>query len=132
MEMEKKILCFIGFIVGSFIALIIVGLIKLNSKDSDTIQDYDPIVFLEKAESYEGKRETSFKVFKVLSDVALAKEVSHKESGRYFGKTVLIYGKYFYNDQVVTVRNPQIVGTYRYTTIRDLDVTVPIIKGKME
>lgn len=130
--MEKKILCFVGSIIGSFIALIIVGMIILNSKDNDTVQDYDPIVYLEKAESYEGKGETSFKVFQVLTDAALMMEVSDKENKRYFGKTVLIYGKYFYNDQVVTVKNPQIVGTYSYISKSDENMTVPIIEGEME
>lgn len=130
--MEKKILCFVGSIIGSFIALIIVGMIILNSKDSDTVQDYDPIVYLEKVESYEGKGETSFKVFQVLTDAALMREVSDKEYERYFGKIVLIYGKYFYDDQVVTVKNPQIVGTYSYISKGNENMTVPIIEGEME
>ena len=132
MEMEKKILCFVGSIIGSFIALIIVGMIILNPKDSDTVQDCDPIVYLEKAESYENKKETSFKVFQVLSDAALMREVSDKEYERYFGKIVLVYGKYFYDDQVVTVRNPRRVGTYSYISKSDENMTVPIIEGEME
>ena len=132
MEMEKKILCFVGSIIGSFIALIIVGMIILNSKDSDTVQDYDPIVYLEKVESYENKKETSFKVFQVLSDAALMREVSDKKNEWYFGKIVLIYGKYFYNDQVVTVSKPQRVGTYSYISKSDENMTVPIIEGKIE
>ena len=126
--MERKSI-FLGIIIGIVLTFSTLYLIGLGNQNSE---DYDPIVYLEKAESYEGKRETSFKVFQVLSDGALMNEVSHKESGRYFGKTVLIYGKYFYNDQVVTVKNPRIVGTYRYTTIKDLDMNVPIIEGEME
>lgn len=126
--MERKSI-FLGIIIGIVLTFSTLYLIGLGNQNSE---DYDPIVYLEKAESYENKKETSFKVFQVLSDAALMNEVSHKESGRYFGKTVLIYGKYFYNDQVVTVKNPRIVGTYRYTTIKDLDMNVPIIEGEME
>lgn len=129
----EKVYFFVGALIGGVIGIIAFELISTqNSKDSDTVQDYDPIVYLEKAESYEDKGETSFKVFKVLSDAALMREVSDKENKRYFGKIVLIYGKYFYNDQVVTVKNPQIVGTYSYISKGDENITVPIIEGKIE
>ena len=129
----EKVYFFVGALIGGVIGIIAFELISTqNSKDSDTVQDYDPIVYLEKAESYEGKGETSFKVFQVLTDAALMKEVSDKENERYFGKIVLIYGKYFYNDQVVTVKNPQIVGTYSYISKGDENITVPIIEGKIE
>ena len=129
----EKVYFFVGALIGGVIGIIAFELISTqNPKDNDTVQDYDPIVYLEKAESYEDKGETSFKVFKVLSDAALMREVSDKENKRYFGKIVLIYGKYFYNDQVVTVSKPQRVGTYRYTDITDVEMTVPIIEGKIE
>ena len=129
----EKVYFFVGALIGGVIGIIAFELISTqNSKDSDTVQDYDPIVYLEKAESYEGKGETSFKVFQVLTDAALMREVSDKENERYFGKTVLVYGKYFYNDQVVTVKNPQIVGTYSYISKGDENITVPIIEGKIE
>ena len=123
---------FVGTLIGSAITVIIFGLIINSSEVKDSVQDYDPIIYLEKAESYENKKETSFKVFKVLSDGALMREISDKENGRYFGKVALIYGKYFYNDQVVVVKNPQRVGTYRYTTSENSDMSVPIIEGEME
>ena len=129
----EKVYFFVGALIGGVIGIIAFELISTqNSKDSDTVQDCDPIVYLEKAESYEDKGETSFKVFKVLSDAALMREVSDKENKRYFGKIVLIYGKYFYNDQVVTVKNPQIVGTYSYISKGDEKITVAIIEGKIE
>lgn len=129
----EKVYFFVGALIGGVIGIIAFELISTqNSKNSDTVQDYDPIVYLEKAESYEGKGETSFKVFQVLTDAALMREVSDKENERYFGKIVLIYGKYFYDDQVVTVRNPQIVGTYSYISKSDENITVPIIEGKIE
>lgn len=129
----EKVYFFVGALIGGVIGIIAFELISTqNSKDSDTVQDYDPIVYLEKAESYEGKGETSFKVFQVLTDAALMREVSDKENKRYFGKIVLIYGKYFYDDQVVTVRNPQRVGTYSYTNKGGMPMTVPVIEGEME
>ena len=129
----EKVYFFVGALIGGVIGIIAFELISTqNSKDSDTVQDYDPIVYLEKVKSYEGKGETSFKFFQVLTDAALMMEVSDKENKRYFGKTVLIYGKYFYNDQVVTVKNPQIVGTYSYINKGDENMTVPIIEGKIE
>ena len=129
----EKVYFFVGALIGGVIGIITFELILTqNPKDNDTVQDYDPIVYLEKAESYENKKETSFKVFQVLTDAALMKEISDKENKWYFGKTVLVYGKYFYNDQVVVVKNPQRIGTYRYTTIKNSDMSVPIIEGEME
>lgn len=133
MEMKEKILYFVSFIFGSLIlAILIVGLRKLISKDNSSIQDYDPTIHTEKGKSYEHKKEASFKVFQVLSDGALMDEIADKEKELYFGKVVLIRGKDFYNDQVVTVKNPRIVGIYRYTTVENFDMSVPIIEGEME
>ena len=126
--MERKSI-FLGIIIGivlTFSTLYLIGLGNQNLEDNDTVQDCDPIVYLEKVESYENKTVTSFKVSQVLSDAALMREVSDKERERYFGKTVLVYGKYFYDDQVVTVKNPRIVGIYRGY------MSVPIIEGEME
>lgn len=129
----EKVYFFVGALIGGVIGIITFELILTqNPKDSDSVQDCDPIIYLEKAESYENKKETSFKVCKVLSDGALMREISDKENGWYFGKVVLIYGKYFYNDQVVVVKNPQRIGTYRYTTSENSDMSVPIIEGEME
>lgn len=133
MEMKEKILYFVSFIFGSLIlAILIVGLARLISKDNSSIQDNDPTIHTEKGKSYENKKETSFKVFQVLSDAALMDEIADKEKELYFGKVVLIRGKDFYNDQVVTVKNPRIVGIYRYTTVENFDMSVPIIEGEME
>ena len=133
MGMKEKILYFVSFIFGSLIlAILIVGLARLISKDNSSIQDNDPTIHIEKGKSYEHKKETSFKVFQVLSDAALMDEIADKEKELYFGKVVLIRGKDFYNDQVVTVKNPRIVGIYRYTTVENFDMSVPIIEGEME
>ena len=126
--MERKSI-FLGIIIGIVLTFSTLYLIGLGNQNSE---DYDPTIHIEKGKSYENKKETSFKVFQVLSDAALMREISDKENGRYFGKVVLIYGKYFYNDQVVVVKNPQRVGTYRYTTSENSDMSVPIIEGEME
>ena len=123
----EKVYFFVGALIGGVIGIITFELILTQNP-----KDNDPIIYLEKAESYENKGETSFKVFQVLSDAALMREVSDKEYERYFGKIVLVYGKYFYDDQVVTVKNPQIVGTYSYISKSDENMTVPIIEGEME
>ena len=131
----EKVYFFVGALIGGVIGIIAFELISTqNSKDNDTVQDCDPIVYLEKAESYEGKGETSFKVFQVLSDAALATEIFWERDKRrkYFGKSVLIRGKDFYDGQIINVRNPRRVGTYRYTDITDVEMTVPIIEGEME
>ena len=133
MEMKEKILYFVSFIFGSLIlAILIVRLARLISKDNSSIQDNDPTIHIEKGKRKKKKKETSFKVFQVLSDAALMDEIADKEKELYFGKVVLIRGKDFYNDQVVTVKNPRIVGIYRYTTVENFDMSVPIIEGEME
>lgn len=126
--MERKSI-FLGIIIGivlTFSTLYLIGLGNQNSEDND------PTIHIKKGKSYENKKETSFKVFQVLSDAALMDEIADKEKELYFGKVVLIRGKDFYNDQVVTVKNPRVVGIYRYTTVENFDMSVPIIEGEME
>lgn len=120
---------FLGIIIGIVLTFSTLYLIWLGNQNSE---DNDPTIHIEKGKSYENKKETSFKVFQVLSDAALMDEIADKEKELYFGKVVLIRGKDFYNDQVVTVKNPRIVGTYRYTTVENFDMCVPIIEGEME
>lgn len=126
--MERKSI-FLGIIIGIVLTFSTLYLIGLGNQNSE---DYDPTIHIEKGKSYENKKETSFKVFQVLSDAALMDEIADKEKELYFGKVVLIRGKDFYNDQVVTVKNPRIVGIYRYTTVENFDMSVPIIEGEME
>ena len=120
---------FLGIIIGIVLTFSTLYLIWLGNQNSE---DNDPTIHIEKGKSYENKKETSFKVFQVLSDAALMDEIADKEKELYFGKVVLIRGKDFYNDQVVTVKNPRIVGIYRYTTVENFDMSVPIIEGEME
>jgi beta-glucosidase/6-phospho-beta-glucosidase/beta-galactosidase len=125
--MNKKSF-FLGVVTGivlTFATLFVIGKV-INSADNSTIQR------LEKPVSYENKKETSFKVFQVLDDAALAREISEEGLKLYTGNTVVVLGKNYYTDQVVTVKYPQRVGTYSYTTQGGISMTVPIIDGEME
>ena len=127
--MDKKSF-FLGVltcIVLTFIGLFVIGLVSLKSENG-TIQ------YLENPVSYENKKETSFRVFQVFGNKALADEVSDTvgNSVLYLGNTVLLLGENFYSNQVVNVKNPQRVGTYNYTNKGGRSMTVPVIEGQME
>ena len=127
--MNKKSF-FLGISIGivlTFVGLFVIGLVYQKSKDSR-------IQYLENPVSYENKKETSFKVFQVLENKALTNEVSDTvgNSVFYSGNTVLLLGDNYYNDQVVNVKNPQRVGTFKYITNEKEIMTVPIIGGQME
>ena len=114
---------FLGAIFGMVIILIIDGLEYRKSKDNDCIR------YFEESVSYENKKETSFEVYDVLGNAAIATEISlnYGKHKNYNGKFVLIHGEDFYDGQIINVRNPRRVGTYRY-----MSNTVPIIEGEME
>ena len=130
--MDKKSF-FLGVLAGivvTLVSLFIIGQAKQNSSDSDSIK------YLDEPLSYENKKETSFKVHLVLDNAALATEASDKIDdivvvGDY-GKTVMLLGENFYTDQIVTVKNPQRVGTYSYVNNAGAPVTVPVLDGEME
>ena len=126
MNMKSFFLGVVTGVVLTFVIFFVIGLVYLNSADND------PIQYLEKRVSYEDKTETSFKVFQVLGSAALASEISNKEYKWYNGNTVVILGENFYSDQVVTVKNPQRVGTYSYTNKGGMPMTKPVIEGEME
>lgn len=115
-------------VVLTFAVLFVIGLVNQNSADND------PVQYLDKPVSYENKKETSFKVFQVLGNAALATEASDEIDGdvMYFGNTVVILGENYYSDQIVKVKNPQRVGTYSYTNKGGMPMTVPVIDGEME
>ena len=125
--MNKKSF-FIGMLSGvvlTIVALVVIAFVKGASED-------DAIQYLEKPVSYENKKITSFKVFQVLGeDAALAMESSDKEYKWFYGNTVLLVGKDFYSNQVVTMKNPQRTGTYSYTNNSGMPKTVPIIEGEI-
>ena len=118
---------FLGLVTG--IVLTFVGLFVIGK----VIQNYVGIAsikYLEKPVSYENKKVASFQVFQVFKNSALASESSGL--GMYLDNTVLILGKDFYSDQIVTVENPKRVGTYSYTNNAGIPMTVPVINGKMK
>ena len=124
-KMNKKSF-FLGLVTGvilTFAVLFVIAFVNRNSEGSD------PVQYLEKPVSYENKTETSFKVFQVLGNAALAWEESDRIGGHvmYHGNTVVILGDDFYSDQVVTIKNPQRVGTYSYTNNGGIPKTVPVI-----
>ena len=105
--MNKKSF-FLGILTGAvltFAVLFVIALVNRNSDASDQIQ------YLEQPVSYENKSVTSFKVFQVLGNSALATEESDKIGGdvMYMGNTVVILGENFYSQQIVTIKNPQII-----------------------
>lgn len=123
--MNKKSF-FLGILTGAiltFAVLFVIALVNRNSEAADLIQ------YLEQPVSYENKSVTSFKVFQVLGNAALANEISNKEYKWYHGNTVMILGENFYSDQVVTIKNPQRVGTYSYTNNGGMPMAVPVING---
>lgn len=126
--MNKKSF-FWGVLTGAVLTVVVLFIIGLVIQKTGA---NDPIQYLEKPVSYEDKTETSFKVFQVLGSAALASEISNKEYKWYNGNTVVILGENFYSDQVVTVKNPQRVGTYSYTNKGGMPMTVPVIDGEMK
>ena len=124
--MNKKSF-FLGVLTGivlTFAVLFVIALVNRNSVATD------PIQYLEQPVSYEDKAKTSFKVFQVLGNAALATEESDRIGGdvMYLGNTVMILGENFYSDQVVTIKNPQRVGTYSYTNNGGMPMTVPVLE----
>lgn len=126
--MNKKSF-FIGMLSGvvlTIVALVVIAFVRQKNNEDDAIQR------LEKPVSYENKKITSFKVFQVIGeDAALAKEISDKELDMYLGNTVVLIGKDFYSDQVITIKNPKRIGTYSYTNNSGMPKTVPIIEGEI-
>ncbi len=131
--MGKKILIYAaGIITGVILTISVLAIIAVNKN-----QDENSIVYFEVPISYENKKSTSFEVFQVIGNAALAREVSDKKYGWYNGTTVLLLDGQFYCDQVIELVNPKQVGTYTYqtkereilgTTIGGDWVTVPVIE----
>ena len=113
-------------VVLTIVALVVIAFVRQKNNEDDAIQR------LEKPVSYENKKKTSFKVFQVIGeDAALAMESSNKEYELFYGNTVVLVGKDFYSDQVVTMKNPQRTGTYSYMNNSGMPMTVPIIEGEI-
>lgn len=118
--MGKNILIFVaGIITGVVLTFAVAYIISKGTTEQE-------IKYLEQEINYEGKKSTSFKVFQVLDNCALAKEKSEFD---YFGKTVLLKGNNtaFYSDQEIRVKNPIQVGIYSYKNQGGMEMTVPVI-----
>lgn len=87
------------------------------------------IRYLESPSIYEGKNLTSFKVIQVFDQCALARESEDTYSDSFYGKTVLILGDLFYDEQIVTMVDPMMVGIYKYETNIGTSKTVPVVKA---
>lgn len=120
--MGKKILIYIaGIITGVILTFVFAYAITNNNDKSDDIKYFKNEI------SYEDKSSTSFKVFQVLDNYALANEKS--EYNMYLGKIVLLISNdiSFYSDQIIKVDNPKQIGTYSYESQRGMQLTVPVI-----
>jgi hypothetical protein len=118
-----------GLVTGVILAFVfayVVGKVYMNPETEQAQRTQ----YLEQPVSYEDKKETSFRVFQVLNDAALATEISNKEYKWYNGNTVMILGKDFYTDQIVTIKNPQRVGSFSYESNGGRSMTVPVIDGR--
>lgn len=125
--MSKKSF-FLGLVTGvvlTFVGLFVVGLVNQNTADDD------PVQYFEQPVNYENKKSTSFKVFQVLGNAALASEISNKQYKWYNGTTVLLLNGQFYCDQVIELENPKQVGTYNYQT-KEREVLGTTVGGDMK
>ena len=130
----KSVLIFIGGMATGILLMVIVGFVLYSIGTNQNTEDNDPVQYLEKPVSYENKKETSFEVFQVLGDAALASEESDRFGNEvlFHGNTVMILGQDFYSKQVVKIKNPMRVVTYSYTNNGGMPMTVPVIKGEMK
>lgn len=127
-NLKSFILGIVAGIVLTFVGLIGYGVVKAASQGAGN----DRIQYLENPVSYENKKTTSFQVFQVFGDAALAREISDADLNMFLGNTVLIKGNNFYTDQVLRVKNPMRIGTFSYVNGANLDMTVPVIDGEIQ
>jgi hypothetical protein len=91
--MGKKILIYIaGIVTGVIMTFGVLAIVAVNNRDKDDITYFKTPI------NYEDKESTSFKVFQVLDNGALANEISNDSYMWYHGKTVLLLNGQFYCD----------------------------------
>ena len=114
----------IGMVMGialTFGFFLIVGYFTQQQKNNS-------IQYLEKPVSYEDKEIASFEVIQVIDqNAALASDEG--VSGLY--NKVVLLGSDFYSGQTITLINPQRIGSYSYTSVGGMPMTVPIVKGEI-
>ena len=130
--MGKNILIFVaGIITGVVLTFAVAYAISNGNTPEETYTTEQEIKYLENEINYEGKKSTTFQVFQVLDNCALAKEFSQQigKHTLYTGKTVLLKGDNtaFYSDQEIKVKNPIQVGIYSYKNQGGIQMTVPVI-----
>lgn len=130
---EKKSF-FLGVFIG--ISIVCIGIVTLaiilkSREPAPMISQYELLHTFEKPKSYEKKVVSSFKIYEVRGEYSLAKEVSDNNPNTYNGKLVSIIGRKFYNDQIVTVKNPLWVGTLPEEYNSKL-IIIPVIEGVIE
>lgn len=118
----KKVLIFIA---GVVVGIILTCVAAYMYTQGQRVEENNNLVYHETPKSYENKKTAKFKVFQVFDDAALANESSGYDM--FLGTTVLLLGEEFYTDQVVEIKNPQIIGTYSYVTKSERPLKVPVI-----
>lgn len=144
--MKKHLIFFAGLVVGAVLTFGILWLVG-KKKQNDGMKMFEAPV------NYEQKVMSEFKVFQVLGNAALAKEVDYETeeslarkreretegiesdhvrvlnmaSGVMDGKVVLLLGEGFYNDQRIKIDHPKQYGTYSYPNNMGMINTVPIV-----
>lgn len=148
--MKKYLIFFAGLVVG---AVLTFGILMLVGKKKQN----DGMKMFETPVSYEQKVMSEFKVFQVLGNAALTKEVDYETeesmarkreseaegiesdgavmaaisctlaSGDLDGKVVLLLGEGFYNEQRIKIDHPKQYGTYSYPNNMGMMNTVPIV-----
>lgn len=79
---------------------------------------------------FEDNKNARFEVFQSLDGYALARAgENHSFGWTYFGAVVVLVGNY-YDEQIVKIKNPMIVGRYTYTSNDKMERTVPVILPK--
>lgn len=130
---EKKSF-FLGVFIG--ISIVCIGIVTLaiilkSREPAPMISQYELLHTFKNPKSYEKKVVSSFKIYEVRAEYSLAKEVSDNNPNTYNGKLVSIIGREFYNDQIVTVKNPLWVGTLPEEDNYKLKI-IPVIEGVIE
>lgn len=79
---------------------------------------------------FEDSKYARFKVFQSLDGYALAYTgENHSYGWTYYGAIVVLVGN-CYDEQIVKIKNPMIVGRYTYTSKDERERTVPVILPK--
>ena len=126
MNIKSFLLGILTGVIGTIAILFVIGIVI----NHNAANEEDPIRYLDHPTSYENKTTASFQVFQVLDGAALANEKNYeiKTFDAYHGNVVLLLGDNYYDDQKVTLHNPQHIGNYSYQNRDNFTKTVPVIE----